>query len=530
MVLVVVLVIIAILTLAGYSFSELMLAERRAAQLSVQKAQARALADSGVEMARQFVLQDTDTQSQLGGWYDNPQQFRGVLVVNDQQPQRRGRFTIVAPRVEQDSVTGVRFGLEDESARLNLNWLLQVDKTTSGSGRKILMGLPGMTEDIADAILDWIDGDDQPREFGAEADYYSAQVPPYAPKNGLLETVEELLLVRDITPGLLFGSDAKRNGLPSAIATADPSLSSVDNSSGSMNSGWAPYLTLYSLENNLRPDGTARINVNQDDLQKLYNDLSGALGNDAWATFIVAYRANGPYKSSGSQPAGEQVKGDQLTSDYLKYFDLTKKGKSQLKTIVDLIGAKVQVTVPVTSQQSKSSSSSKQSSKQNQQKTILLESPFASDPGMMDSYLTTLMDDLTVNASNVIPGRININQASRTVLLSIPGMTSDIVDAIISQRSSNPAQSQPNRKYETWILSEGVVTLDQMKSLMPYVSAGGNVFRGQAIGYFDGGGPTVRVEFVLDATSRPAKLLFWRDLSHLGRGYSLETLGIEAPD
>jgi len=522
MVLVMVLVVITILALAGYSFSELMLGERRAAQVSMQQAQARALADSGMELARRFVLQDLDTQIQLGGCYDNPQRFRGVLVVDDPRTQRRGRFAILSPRLDGDTMTGVRYGLEDESTRWNLNALLVLDKTAKGGARQILMGLPGMTEDVADAILDWMDPDDQPREFGAEVDSYSGQSPPYAPKNGPLETVEELLLLRGITPGLLFGSDAKRNGLPSMIQSVDPALGEVDNSDGSMNRGWAAYLTLYSLENNMRADGTARINLNGDDLQQLYSDLSQALGNDAWATFIVAYRLFGPYKASG----GAQAKGEQVTSDHYNLLDLTQKGKTKLKTIVDLIGAQVQVKT-----NSKSSGgSSKQSSQSNQSKTIILESPFANESDAIDSYIATLMDNVTANTAKVIPGRININQASRTVLSGIPGMTSDVVDAIISQRTLDLAQAETSRRYETWILSEGLVTLTQIKSLMPYICARGSVYRAQAVGYFEGGGPAVRIEFVLDATSRPAKVLFWRDLSHLGRGYSLETLGTESID
>ena len=58
-----------------------------------------------------------------------------------------------------------------------------------------LMAMPGMTDDVADAILDWIDEDDEPREYGAEWDYYAQLQPPYKPKNGPLDTVEELLLV-----------------------------------------------------------------------------------------------------------------------------------------------------------------------------------------------------------------------------------------------------------------------------------------------------------------------------------------------
>ncbi len=73
-----------------------------------------------------------------------------------------------------------------------------------------------MDVNIADAILDWLDPDDTPRENGAEVDYYAAQNPPYAPKNGPLDTIEELLLVRGVTPELLFE--------PTPIATASSIL------------------------------------------------------------------------------------------------------------------------------------------------------------------------------------------------------------------------------------------------------------------------------------------------------------------
>ena len=42
-----------------------------------------------------------------------------------------------------------------------------------------------MTEAIADAILDWIDPDDAPRPFGAEAEYYQGLGVPYVPRNGV---------------------------------------------------------------------------------------------------------------------------------------------------------------------------------------------------------------------------------------------------------------------------------------------------------------------------------------------------------
>lgn len=497
MVLILVIIVVALLTLGGLTFSELMLSEHRAAKLVLQQAQARAAADSAIEAAKYFLSLPIDMQHELGGWYNNETQFRGVLLGDDADPRARSRFTVVAPTADDGSgFTGLRYGIEDESTKLNLNALLAIEKKTPGAGKSLLLALPGMTDDIADAILDWMDPDDEPREFGAEVDYYLSLDPPYVPKNGPLETIEELLLVRGVTPALLFGADFDRNGFPDD----DNSLSNVegvDNSDGRMNRGWSAYLTLYSLEKNTRPDGSPKIDVNQSDMQKLYEELVEALGNEDWAAFIVAYRQNGPY--TGTRP-GQLISG--------KTPDLKQRGVVKLTTILDLIGARVQARFP------------------GERDAVVLESVFPEIPGVMNVYLPLLMDHLTVNPQKIIPGRININQAPRAVLEGIPGMSGELVDTILSQRTVNPVERDPGRDYETWLLTEGLVSLSEMKTLMPFVCAGGAVYRVQAVGYFDGGGPSARVEAVIDTTEEKPKMIFWRDLTHLGRGFGLETLGI----
>ena len=55
-----------------------------------------------------------------------------------------------------------------------------------------------------DAILDWLDIDDEPRPEGAESDFYESLETPYACKNGPMESIEELLLVAGITPEIYF--------------------------------------------------------------------------------------------------------------------------------------------------------------------------------------------------------------------------------------------------------------------------------------------------------------------------------------
>ena len=516
MVLILVLVVVSLLTLAAMTFAELMLAEREAAELAGKRVQARLLAESGIEATRLFLTQEEDLIIESGGWYNNESFFRSMKLLDDPTDARyRGRFTVVAPNIEDGVINGIRFGLEDESIKLNLNALVEMDgasatvdslgassgEESTSTAQQLLMTLPGMTEDVADAILDWIDEDDEVREFGAEAEHYSALEPAYEPKNGPLDTIEELLLVRGVTPWLLFGADANRNGYVDGAEPEPQMIGDVDNSDGSMTCGWAAYLTLNSKESNLNPDGEKKIDLNQDNLEELYNALTEVF-EESWANFIIGYRQNGAY--SGTRPAQATPAGKPK---------LDGQGSNKFTTILDLIGPNVEIEME---------------GGEGQQNKVVIETPFPDEPLSMSTYLPKLMDAVAVNAEETIPGRININQASRTVLLGIPGMTSDVADQIIGSRVPDQIEADTSQLYETWILAEGIVTLDEMKAMMPYVCAGGSVFRAQVIGYFDGGGPSARLEVVLDATNQPPSVVFWRDMSNLGRGYQLEVLGIEA--
>jgi len=58
---------------------------------------------------------------------------------------------------------------------------------------------------IADAVVDWQDSDDEHRVNGAESDYYLDLPKPYIAKNARLDSIEELLLVKGVTPELFYG-------------------------------------------------------------------------------------------------------------------------------------------------------------------------------------------------------------------------------------------------------------------------------------------------------------------------------------
>jgi type II secretory pathway component PulK len=615
-VLLIVIVVVVALSLSAYTFSELMLANRHGAKVNGKRIQTRYFVESGVSAIENFLKQDLATQTELGGHFNNPQYFQLQTVLADTDLKSRGGFTVIAPVFDDTgNAVGVRYGLQDESGRLNLNLLSELDQvmstmsgassavaaatggsstggssgggsstggsfsgggSTGGSGssgsssstssgeesdstsvgRNLLMGLPGMTEDVADAILDWMDSDDEPREYGAERDYYASLNTPYAPRNAPLQTVEELLLVRGVTPQMLFGLDTNRNGLVdqhestatgntansgtvAGAATARAATASTSSNAQSGNipglsssgiplRGWADYLTLYSAEKNVRSDGSARINLNQDDLQALHDQLVEVFSEE-WSDFICAYRLYGPASSSGTAQA-------EAASDL--DLDLTQQAKTKINQVLDLIDAKVTIT-QAGAQSGAQSGGSQQGGQNTPSRTIA--SPFTGEVLAMGTYLPSLMEACTAVDAQVIPGRININVASREILLGIPGMSQEIVDRIISSRedqtstattggtSTNNGTTASNSAHdsETWILGEGIVTLEEMKSLMPYVCGRGSVFRAQIIGYFQGGGPASRSEVIFDATGTEPLVLFWRDMSHLGRGFSLETLGID---
>jgi len=72
-------------------------------------------------------------------------------------------------------------------------------------------GISGEDADIiVDSLMDWKDPDDLHRLNGAESDYYQSLPTPYNAKNAKFDTVEELLLVKGVTPDILYGSKEKK--------------------------------------------------------------------------------------------------------------------------------------------------------------------------------------------------------------------------------------------------------------------------------------------------------------------------------
>ena len=92
--------------------------------------------------------------------------------------------------------------IENESGKININ------KAQRGLLKMMLDGFDLEESDkdvIVDSILDWRDKDDLHRLNGAEGDYYLSLPEPYKCKNGDFDLVEELLLVKGVTPEIFYG-------------------------------------------------------------------------------------------------------------------------------------------------------------------------------------------------------------------------------------------------------------------------------------------------------------------------------------
>ncbi len=565
--LVLVLVVVAVSTMAVYSFSELMLAADATAYLQGDLVQTRLNMDSGIEAIRLTLASPPVDRDAAGGVYNNSLRFRGMAITNiaDGPVQR---YTVVAPGLtDRGSLGGIRYGLQNESARININALLVLEENSdaismltalagsagdSGAGGilgsdssgsssgdsetldtsniavELLMTLPGMTESVADAILDWIDADTEVRPSGCEDEYYSTLPSPYACPNKPLQSVEELLLVRGVTPQLLFGADANRNGLLD-VDEQQRNMVSID-TPGVL--GWASYLTVHGAENNMTAAGDPRVNINGDDLEVLYEELNTALGDDGYASYIVAYRMAGKSSLANSaavSAAAGAAGGDEVTQptqgggggggdtgggdaskavpwdpSAMADLDLTAGAGVQVNQVLDLIGSTVTVNETEYS------------------------SPFLDDPDLMGEYLPLLMDQLSTQDVEVLPGRINLNEAPAEILAGISLVDPDTMAALIEARGAggpSGGDTEADRTHATWPLTEGLVTLNQMRALLPLVTAGGDVFRAQVVGFDESSGLATRGEVIIDATTTNPRVVAFRNLTHLGRGFDLSILG-----
>ncbi len=527
-VILVVLVIVVMLSFSAYVFAELMLVEAQATALYSRAEQTRTFAESGIDfVAAQLAVGSVGQRPDV---VDNLDLFQSVIVQDSNQASGQGRFSIVAPVQDANKSSGVRFGLADESAKLNLN-ALPLEKRKQRQARRMLMGLPKMTLQTADAILDFLDEDEDPREFGAESSYYSTLEPPYTSKNALLQSIDELLLARGVTMELLYGEDTNDNGWLDFNENDESASPPHDDGDGILTSGWNAFLTVNSRERNRLPNGRRKINVNQQSLAVLYDKLEREFGRQA-AQFIVAFRLNGSIERqqelideikkrrdggfdvdgvSAEELEAEALerarlqRGSGVSNDVAMETTTAERGglslsatqTEHIRSLVDLFGASVRITIDG--------------------QDSVLDSPWTGDPSTIQTELPRLMDRLTISQADSIVGRINVNQAPYEILAGIPGMTEELARAIVAAqrngRRQRASRKADGRNTVAWLVYEGLTDLATLRRIAPYLTTQGDVYRVYSMGYFERGAPAAFVEAIVDASQLSPKIISFRELA-----------------
>lgn len=300
----------------------------------------------------------------------------------------------------------------DEAGKLNINT----------ATKKHLLDLPEMTEEIADAIIDWRDADDTPSTAGVEGGYYENLPYGYKIRNGPFRTVRELLMVKDVTPELLNGISTR----------------------------WVDYLTCYSADNNKDAYGDNRININDADENKLAESLK-------------------------------------IKKSYAKWIVENRPKKNGYKSIADLIN-------------NNSPKKAKENSKDtNKAEQIDLET------------FRQIADKITISKEDRIPGRVNINTASKTVLAALLGggdSTEQIADNIIKYRDSLPGAMQSIAE----LLNVNSVNIGTFKKIANYVTTRSDIYTIHTFASSNqsrAGSAKFQIETVVDRSLKPARILYW---------------------
>ena len=379
--------------------------------------QAHYLAVAGIEKAKALLYREAgersrSARSHSGTLFDSAEQFRDIRF-------GRGQFRVFH-RGRPDEGGGVIYGVSDEESRLNVNT----------AAAEELGKLYQMTPDIVAAIMDWRDEDNTVSPGGAEAEYYLSLQPPYHPRNGAVQTLRELLMVRGISSELLLAKDRHQNGiLDSGDDVADENVSDI------LDLGWAGLLTANSSVNNVSAAGADRVNIQSADLAA----LTGVKGiSTDIAKAIIAYRAQNRFGS--------------------------------LADLLDVRAAPNpnQPGVPGNPNQPNPQRPGAQNPG-----APGPQGPNPSGPKVIDeNLLMDIADDLTTESASDLPGLININTASLEVLACLPGISRELAQAIISFRQSNGFF--PNI---AWLLKIPALRPDVFKQIAPRVTARSETFR-----------------------------------------------------
>lgn len=582
MALLVVMVLTMLIALGAYRYSFTMQAEYRVTRLHEEQVQARLAALSGLELAAAILEDSLAQRDAVGGVDFNPALFQHVSVSTEpastQSTTQRAsslepwHVSLVTASVGGDdlqsplaattgsagnsevgqALTGLRFGLENESAKLHVPTLLKWERQFPGHARAALMRLP---QAEAGPVDDWLRSQGVSSSGGLSGesrlidrlqagtssldqrdsqDWFRLQwLGGDLNQNYRLDALEQALAesLREDTSGGAFGS-----------ASGSMLLAGPSSSDSIAPEAWQRYLSWVSGQRNESVAGQPRVYLNDDNLLELHRQLLSIWPAEL-ADFVIAMRQYGPSQpivaassvadgssstssSSSMGTAGASTSATAMTAGAWTP-DFGQPSSYRLTSVLDLVDVSVSVPDESSATSGAGGGASSATSASAIAKKRLLSSPFSSATTAGSNYNERLLDESTVELATSLVGRVDIRHAPLEVLASVPGIDQQLAEQIVQQRSmpsaSASAASTPPRSSIAWLLSEGLVDLARLKQLEPYLTSRSDVYRTQAVGYRDAVSPVYRCTAIIDARLRPAQIVNYQVWHAWDRGFPVES-------
>ena len=404
--------------------------------------QAYYLAVSGIEKAKALIHDDIEERKKVGTTYrstlrSDDQSFRDVKF-------GRGLYRVFRTGDTENGEEDIVYGLDDEESRLSVN----------AASAEELAKIRGIEPDIAAAIVDWRDGDEEVTAQGAEQSYYASLANPYEMRNGAIETVRELLMVRGVTSERLLREDANASGVLDAEEMDRGESPPNDNGDRRLDRGWSKYLSLHAQGIDRNAQDRARINLQsatEDELSQI-EGISSSI-----AAAIVAHRGN-----------------------------------NQLESLADLL----EVRQP---NPNANSDGNEGEGNQNQNQTT-------GAPLISEALLKSIADKVTINTGSELPGVVNVNTASVDVLRCLPGVSDQMAQDIINERKRSGV-------FETvaHLFDVSGMDVEKFKRIEKRVTVRSNTYRILSEGYIPSTRARHRIEAVLRMGPFRVETLQYRD-------------------
>lgn len=205
--LIVVLWVIGLLAMLTASFAFEAHIESRLTAYYRNRTKAEYLARSGVDLASLLIAKSAEISGTTpDAMREESERWYGDAFVLKQGSRIRIEHEMVVDDVPAGVIT---LEIDPEPARRNVNLLREQSIENDETWERIFEvgGVPQeLWPELIDSFYDWVDEDDTPRIDGAETDdYYANLDEPYQAKNGELDTVGELLLIKGFSRPILEG-------------------------------------------------------------------------------------------------------------------------------------------------------------------------------------------------------------------------------------------------------------------------------------------------------------------------------------